>query len=101
MLKRLLKMLELKEKRKAALNKQAQTSEDVQELRNINAEISSLNDEISELRSLVEDAEQKEAEAEAKAKEEGEEEEFRSGKAVTVEQLDGFNPVATFVGSED
>lgn len=86
MLERLKKMLAAKEERKADLNKQVQKTEDIQELRSINAELGTLNDELAELRSMIADAEAKDAEEKAK---EQEDEEFRSEKTVAVEQRDG------------
>ena len=52
--KKLMELISKKEARKAELAKKAESSEDVKELRSINAEISSLNDEIGELRALAE-----------------------------------------------
>ncbi len=50
---KLLKMLQIKEARKAELLKNADTSEDVKELRSINSELAGLNEEITELRSMI------------------------------------------------
>lgn len=51
--KKFMAMLQKKEERKAELGKKAETSEDVKELRSISEEITTLNEEINELRSLI------------------------------------------------
>ena len=53
MKKRLLKLFNSKTERKQELIERSKTSEDVTELRSINKEIDTLNDEIAELRSMI------------------------------------------------
>lgn len=53
MKKKLLALLVKKEERKKELGKKAESSEDVKELRSINAELDTLNAEIAELRSMI------------------------------------------------
>ena len=86
MREKLQKMLAAKEARKAELAEKAKTTEDIQELRDINAELETLNTEMNELRNMI-------AEAEKKAGEE----EFRSEKPVPTVPEGRFNPVTTFV----
>ena len=50
---KLLKMLQAKEARKAELGTKANATEDVKELRSINAELDGLNTEIAELRGMI------------------------------------------------
>jgi len=77
---KLMAMLRAKEAKKAELQSRSKTTEDVKELRSINDELSGLNDEIAELRGMIDDIEKEEraaaekakAEAEAKAKAEEE-----------------------------
>jgi HK97 family phage major capsid protein len=56
---KLLKLLKAKEERKAELGKKISETEDVKELREINAELETLNDEILELRSMIDAIEAK------------------------------------------
>jgi HK97 family phage major capsid protein len=56
--KKLLELISKREARKSELSKKAETSEDVKELRSINGELSSLNEEIAELRSLIDTADE-------------------------------------------
>lgn len=86
MLERLKKLFEAKEARKAELAEKAKTTEDIQELRNINAELETLNTEMNELRNMIAEAEKKVGE-----------EEFRSEKPVPTVPEGRFNPVTTFV----
>lgn len=53
MKKKLQKMLQKKEERKQALGNQSSTTESVEELRSINQELETLNHEIAELRSMI------------------------------------------------
>lgn len=53
MKEKLLKRLQAKEARKTELGKLVETTEDIKELRRINTELSNLNDEIAELRSMI------------------------------------------------
>lgn len=91
MLEKLRKMLEGKEARKVSLVDQAKKTEDIQELRNINAELESLNGEIGELRGLITDAE----------KQQTVEPEFRSEKGAPVVPEGPVNPMATYTSKED
>lgn len=75
--KKLAKMIEAREAKKAQLVERSKTSEDVNELRSINAEIDDINGQIAELRSLMEQEqkaaeERKAAEDKAKAEKEAE-----------------------------
>jgi len=63
---RMLKMLRTKEERKTELGKKINETEDIKELRSINAELEALNDEIMELRSMIDAIEAKEKEKEEK-----------------------------------
>lgn len=56
---KLLKLLKAKEERKAELGKKINETEDVKELREINAELETLNDEILDLRSMIDAIEAK------------------------------------------
>ena len=56
---RMLKMLRTKEERKTELGKKINETEDIKELRSINAELEALNDEIMELRSMIDAIEAK------------------------------------------
>lgn len=56
---KLLKLLKAKEERKAELGKKINETEDVKELREINAELETLNDEILDLRSMIDAVEAK------------------------------------------
>lgn len=56
---KLLKLLKAKEERKAELGKKINETEDVKELREINAELEALNDEIIELRGMIDAIEAK------------------------------------------
>lgn len=87
MLERLKKLFEAKEARKAELAEKARTTEDIQELRNINAELETLNTEMNELRNMI---------AEAEKKAQNDEEEFRSQKPVPQGPEGRMNPMATF-----
>ena len=55
---KLKEMLEAKEVRKQELVQKGQTSEDVTELRNINQELERLNVDITEIRALLQEAEE-------------------------------------------
>lgn len=93
MLKKLRKMLADKEARKTDLATKAQKSEDILELRSINAQLDSLNTEIVDVRSLIEAAE--------KADNEGEEPEFRSKKPTDAPMPEGeLSLVGTFLGEQ-
>src|SRR5690606_2045143 len=85
MLDKLQKMLTAKEARKAELAEKVKTTEDIQELRDISAELDTLNTEMNELRNMI-------AEAEKKV----DEEEFRSQKPVPQVPEGRLNPMATF-----
>ena len=85
MREKLQKMLAAKEARKAELADKAKTTEDIQELRDISAELDTLNTEMNELRNMI-------AEAEKKV----DEEEFRSQKPVPQVPEGRLNPMATF-----
>lgn len=87
MLERLKKLFEAKEARKAELAEKAKTTEDIQELRNINAELETLNTEMNELRNMI---------AEAEKKAQVDEEEFRSQKPVPQVPEGRLNPMVTF-----
>ena len=87
---KLQKMLAAKEARKAELAEKAKTTEDIQELRDISAELDTLNTEINELRNMI-------AEAEKKV----DEEEFRSQKPVPQVPEGRLNPMATFAVQEE
>lgn len=63
---RMLKMLRTKEERKTELGKKINETEDIKELRSINAELEALNDEIIELRGMIDAIEAKEKEKEEK-----------------------------------
>ena len=63
---RMLKMLRTKEERKTELGKKINETEDIKELRSINAELEALNDEIMELRSMIDAIEAKGKEKEEK-----------------------------------
>lgn len=67
---KLLKMLKAKEERKAELGNKAEKTEDIKELRSINAELETLNGEIIELRGMIEqvEADEKRAAEEAVGK---------------------------------
>lgn len=56
MKKKLMKLLAAKNERKAAISKQAETSNDVAELRNLNTELDTLNAEIRSLQEMVDAA---------------------------------------------
>lgn len=56
---KLLKLLKAKEERKAELGKKINETEDIKELREINAELETLNDEILDLRSMIDAIEAK------------------------------------------
>lgn len=56
---KLLKLLKAKEERKVKLGKKINETEDVKELREINAELETLNDEILDLRSMIDAVEAK------------------------------------------
>jgi len=56
---KMLKMLRTKEERKTELGKKINETEDIKELRSINAELEALNDEIMELRSMIDAIEAK------------------------------------------
>ena len=56
---KLLKLLKAKEERKAELGKKINETEDIKELRSINAELEALNDEILDLRSMIDAIEAK------------------------------------------
>ena len=58
MKERLMKLLKAKEEARQALVERSEKSENVEELRQIQAEITAINNEIEELRSMVEAAEQ-------------------------------------------
>ncbi len=73
MLESLRKMLAAKEARREKLANKAAEVEDIAELRGINSEILALNDELTELRGLI-------AQAEEQKTEETDDEEFRSEK---------------------
>ena len=90
MLERLKKLFEAKEARKAELAEKAKTTEDIQELRDISAELDTLNTEMNELRNMI-------AEAEKKV----DEEEFRSQKPVPQVPEGRLNPMATFAVQEE
>lgn len=92
MLERLKKLFEAKEARKAELAEKAKTTEDIQELRNINAELETLNTEMNELRNMI---------AEAEKKAQVDEEEFRSQKPVPQVPEGRLNPMATFAAKEE
>src|SRR5690554_613089 len=85
MLERLKKLFEAKEARKAELADKAKTTEDIQELRGINAELETLNAEMNELRNMIAEAEKKVGE-----------EEFRSQKPVPQGPEGRMNPMATY-----
>lgn len=68
--KKLLDLIARKEARKAELNTKASTSEDVAELRSINTELDGLNNDIAELRSMV-DAIKEQAKEEPKEEQRG------------------------------
>lgn len=87
---KLQKMLAAKEARKAELAEKAKTTEDIQELRDISAELDTLNTEMNELRNMI-------AEAEKKAGEE----EFRSQKPVPQVPEGKLSPMATFAAKEE
>jgi HK97 family phage major capsid protein len=87
---KLQKMLAAKEARKAELAEKAKTTEDIQELRDISAELDTLNTEMNELRNMI-------AEAEKKV----DEEEFRSQKPVPQVPEGRLNPMATFAAKEE
>jgi len=82
---KLQKMLAAKEARKAELAEKAKTTEDIQELRDISAELDTLNTEMNELRNMIEEAEKKAGE-----------EEFRSQKPVPQGPEGRMNPMATY-----
>lgn len=63
---KMLKMLRTKEERKTELGKKINETEDIKELRSINAELEALNDEIIELRGMIDSIEAKEKEKEEK-----------------------------------
>ena len=90
MREKLQKMLAAKEARKAELADKAKTTEDIQELRDISAELDTLNTEMNELRNMI-------AEAEKKV----DEEEFRSQKPVPQVPEGRLNPMATFAAQEE
>lgn len=92
MLERLKKLFETKEARKAELADKAKTTEDIQELRNINAELETLNTEMNELRNMI---------AEAEKKAQVDEEEFRSQKPVPQVPEGRLNPMATYAAKEE
>lgn len=77
---KLLKLLRAKEAKKTELQTRSNTTEDVKELRSINAELTALNAEMEELRGMVADIEAEEARAaeEAKKKAEAEAEAART-----------------------
>lgn len=82
MKKKILAILKSKEEKRNALGEGAKTTEDIKELRSINSEIETLNNEIAELRSI----------ADSIPDDEGNEgEEKRSATPVG-----GFNPLATY-----
>ena len=56
---KMLKMLRTKEERKTELGKKINETEDIKELREINAELETLNDEILDLRSMIDAVEAK------------------------------------------
>lgn len=87
---KLQKMLAAKEARKAELAEKAKTTEDIQELRDISAELDTLNTEMNELRNMI-------AEAEKKV----DEEEFRSQKPVPQVPEGKLSPMATFAAKEE
>src|SRR5690606_37802363 len=88
MLDKLQKMLTAKEARKAELAEKVKTTEDIQELRDISAELDTLNTEINELRNMIAEAEKKVGE-----------EEFRSQKPVPQVPEGRLNPMATFAAA--
>src|SRR5690606_6111745 len=90
MLDKLQKMLTAKEARKAELAEKAKTTEDIQELRDISAELDTLNTEINELRNMIAEVEKKVGE-----------EEFRSQKPVPQVPEGRLNPMATFAAKEE
>lgn len=85
MREKLQKMLAAKEARKAELAEKVKTTEDIQELRDISAELDTLNTEMNELRNMIAEAEKKVGE-----------EEFRSQKPVPQVPEGRLNPMATF-----
>ena len=82
---KLLKLLKVKEERKAEIGKRAKETEDVKELRSINAELETINGEITELRGMI-DAIEKEEREEAQ---QGGQEERRAPGPVTGTQIIG------------
>lgn len=88
MKEKLLKLLQAKEARKAELGQKANTTEDVKELRSINAELETLNAEIAELRNMIETIEQEEKrKKEEDDKGEGRRSEQRSASPVGATQI--------------
>lgn len=87
---KLQKMLAAKEARKAELAEKAKTTEDIQELRDISAELDTLNTEMNELRNMIAEAEKKVGE-----------EEFRSQKPVPQVPEGRLSPMATFAAKEE
>ncbi len=76
---KLLKLLKAKEERKAELGKKINETEDIKELRSINAELEVLNDEIAELRGMIGTIEAKEKEKEEKKNDQEERDEDDKG----------------------
>lgn len=95
MLEKLKKLLQTKEEERAAMVERSQNSEDIVELRSINGQLERINHEISELRSMIQEAEQPKVEEDPVAE---------RTKVVTededIEQRSytpglGFNPLTT------
>lgn len=87
---KLLKLLNSKEARKAELGNKAKTTEDIQELRSINTELDTLNGEIVELRSMIEEIEVEERNQQGQeGREQGQ---FQQGQALPSETR-GSSPI--------
>lgn len=91
MKKKLLKLLNAKNEARNALIQRGETTEDVNELRNINSQIQSLDSEIGELRDMIDDC----------SDDIGGDGENIEGRGAQPNPVGGFNPLASYnTGSE-
>lgn len=97
MKEKLLKLLKTKEEARAALVAKSEKSEDVTELRSIQAQIESINTEMAELRGMLAEIDAAEARAAAGAAGEGDEARTAAVNAARGQQPPAFTPGRGFV----
>lgn len=100
MRKQLLKLWNAKQERKQELLKRSQEATDVQELRSINSEMETLNNDMTELRAMIDSLPSDDNEGEGEPNNRGEHF-VPGGERRSTQPTGGFNPISTYrVGGE-